>query len=189
MESPSQSVAPAGTIDLSPARLIWFPQQRCLNCTFILFRREINLPAAPISARGWLTADSRYRLWVNGQRVQWGPPPCDPRVQDVDPMDIASLLVAGKNGIGVEVCFFGAGEGTWVMGSPGFIFKLDIETAGEGQNGRGQQIVSDSSWSSLLDRSHRPGMYKRWFLRALQEEFDARLHEHGWTPGSIAGRG
>lgn len=33
------------------------------------------------------------------------------------------------------------------------------------------------------------GRYKRWFLRALQEEFDARKHPYGWetpdyTPGT-----
>jgi len=119
---------------------------------------------------------------VNGRRVQWGPSPCDPRYQDVDPMELRDLLVAGKNVVGVEACFFGAGDGTWAMGSPGFIFKLDIETAA----GERQQIVSDSSWSSFLDRAHRPGMYKRWFLRALQEEFDARLHEHGWDTPAYA---
>jgi len=163
-------------MDLSPARWIWFPQQRCLHNTFILFRREIQIDAAPVTAKGWITADSRYRLTVNGQRVQWGPPPCDPRFQDADPLDLAPYLSVGKNVIGVEVCYFGEGDGTWPMGSPGFIFKLDVTHP----DGRIEQIVSDASWQSFLDRAHRPGMYKRWYLRALQEEFDGRLHESGW---------
>lgn len=139
--------------------------------TFVLFRRELDLADTPGSALGWLTADSRYKLTVNGQRVQWGPAPCDPRWPEVDPCDMTGLLRPGKNVIGVEVCYFGHGDGTWPMGAPGFIFKLEVD---------GQMVVSDHSWQTFLDRSHRPGMYKRWFLRALQEEFDARKHPYGW---------
>lgn len=161
-------------LDLSPAKWIWLPSERCLPNTFVLFRRELELAAAPVSAQGWLTADSRYRLTVNGQRVQWGPAPCDPRWPEVDPCDLTALLQPGTNVIGVEVCYFGQGDGTWAMGAPGFIFRLEID---------GQLIVSDASWKTCIDRAHRPGMYKRWFLRALQEEFDARLHPFGWdTP-------
>ena len=76
--------------------------------------------------------------------------------------------------IGVEVLYYGVGDGTWPMGSPGMIFKLDID------GDEKLAVVSDDSWQSFLDRAHRPGMYKRWFLRALQEEFDARLHPLGW---------
>lgn len=161
-------------MNLSPAKWIWLPSERCLPNTFVLFRRELDLTAPPRKATGWLTADSRYKLTVNGQRVQWGPAPSDPRWPEVDPCDLAGLLRPGRNVIGVEVCYFGAGDGTWAMGAPGFIFKLELDN---------QVIVSDRSWQTYLDRAHRPGMYRRWFLRALQEEFDARLHPVGWdTP-------
>lgn len=168
----------ARCMDLSPARWIWFPGKRTLQNTFILFRREIELTSAPKRAAGWITADSRYRLTINGKRIQWGPAPCDPRWQDVDPIDLTSHLVTGKNVIGIEVLYYGVGDGTWPMGSPGMIFKLDIDAGDEKL-----AVVSDDSWQALLDRAHRPGMYKRWFLRALQEEFDARLYPFGWdTP-------
>ena len=40
----------------------------------------------------------------------------------------------------------------------------------------------------MLDRAHHPGEHKRWYLRALQEVYDARLRPVGWntadfTPG------
>ena len=75
-------------LNLSPARWIWLPSQRTLPNTFVLFRRELKLRAAAGKAAGWITADSRYRLTVNGRRVQWGPAPCDPRQLDVDPVDL-----------------------------------------------------------------------------------------------------
>src|SRR5713226_6243783 len=57
-------------IDLSPAKWIWFPSQRTLPNTFVLFRRDLRLDATPRQARGWITADSRYRLTVNGHYIQ-----------------------------------------------------------------------------------------------------------------------
>ncbi|MCX7827006.1 MAG: hypothetical protein N2689_15860 [Verrucomicrobiae bacterium] len=66
-------------ITLAPAKWIWLPAQRTLPNSFVLFRKEVELPAAPTRADGWIAADSRYKLTVNGQRVQWGPAPCDPR--------------------------------------------------------------------------------------------------------------
>lgn len=166
-------------VNLAPAQWIWLPSQRTLPNSFVLFRRELHLDAAPRRAAGWITADSRYRLTVNGEVVQWGPAPCDPRQLDVDPVDFTRQLRLGRNVIGVEVLYYGVGDGTWAAGKPGLLFRAGIETA----DGRIQQIVSDTAWQTVVDRAHRPGQPKRWFLRALQEEFDARLHPYGWdTP-------
>ena len=115
--------------DLSPARWIWYPSGRTLQNTFTLFRRELRLPAKPRRATGWISADSRYRLEVNGQRVQWGPAPCDPRWAEADPLDVTSRLQAGTNVLGATVLFYGAGDGTWPLGKPGFLFWLEIEHA------------------------------------------------------------
>lgn len=176
----SQSVCAQGTqsLDLAPARWIWYPSGRVLQNTFILFRKEFTLDRQPEKALGWILADSRYQLFVNGKRVQWGPAPHDPRWPEADPVDIASYLHEGKNVIACQVLFYGFGEGTWPMGKPGFLFNADID---------GQKIVSDSSWQSYLAKSWAPGQYKRSFLRTLQECFDANLFPYGWdTPGFVA---
>jgi hypothetical protein len=156
------------------------PSERTLANTFVLFRKQVEIVGEPASARGWVTADSRYRLWVNGRRVQWGPAPCDPRLLEVDPVDLTPHLRSGSNVIAAEVLFYGHGEGTWPAGKPGFLFALRIEEA----DGAVQQVVSDPDWRALLDRAHPPGQYKRWYLRALQEELDARRRPEGWAePG------
>ncbi len=174
------SPEPGARIDLAPARWIWLPCERTLANTFVLFRREVEVEGEVASARGWISADSRYRLFVNGRRVQWGPAPCDPRAYEADPIDLTRWLVEGPNVIGVEVLFYGHGEGTWPLGKPGFLFALRVEESG----GRVREVVSDGSWRALLDRAHRPGQFKRWYLRALQEDFDARLRPAGWSePG------
>ncbi len=166
-------------VTLAPAQWIWLPSERTLPNTFVLFRKEFLLAAQPTRAIGWLAADSRYRLTVNGQRVQWGPAPCDPRQLDADPFDITALLHPGRNVVAVEVLYYGIGEGTWAAGKPGLLLQAMIESG----PGEPLRIVSDSSWLCTIDRAHWPAQPKRWFLRALQEEFDARLHPAGWdTP-------
>ena len=170
---------------LAPAEWIWYPSARCLANTFVLFRRELKLPARPRRATGWIAADSRYRLDVNGQRIQWGPAPSDPRWPEADPLDLTAALQAGENVIGATVLHYGHGDGTWPIGKPGFLFWLEIEDEAGGVS----KIISDLAWQALLCRAWTPGHYKRWFLRALQEEFDARRYPHGWTsPGFTAGR-
>ena len=172
-------------LDLSPAQWIWYPSGRTLPNTFLLFRRQFTLKAPVRRATGWICADSRYLLHVNGSRIQWGPAPSDPRWMEVDPLDIAPQLHEGENVIAATVLFYGHGDGTAPAGKPGFIFRLEIETT----DGAATQIVSDLSWLCSAARSWQPGHYKRWYVRSLQEEFDARLYPYGWdssgfTPGA-----
>jgi len=163
-------------LDLSPAVWIWYPAARTLCNTVILFRKEFTIRSSVKKAAGWIVADSRYRLFVNGKRVQWGPPPSDPRWVEVDPIDISNELHEGANVIGVEVLFYGLGDGTWPVGKPGFLFNLEVEES----DGRNTSIISDATWNVHLARSWNPGQYKRWYLRSLQEEFDARKYPQGW---------
>ena len=169
--------------NLEPARWIWYPSGRCLPNTFVLFRREVSLESRPKKAVGWICADSRYKLEVNGRRIQWGPAPADPRFAEADPVDLTEALQPGRGVIGATVLYYGHGDGTWPFGKPGFLFWLEVEL----ENGRTIRVVSDESWKAHLARAWRPGQSKRWYLRALQEEFDARLYPHGWTsPGFTA---
>jgi len=163
-------------IDLKPAQWIWYPMERCLPSTVVLLRREITLESLPSAATGQILADSRYKLTVNGMRVQWGPAPCDPRWPEADPIDLAPYLQKGKNVIGASVLFYGEGDGTWVAGKPGLLLQLHLEWA----DGRREQIGSDASWQAHVARSWPPGHHKRWYLRAFQEQFDARLYPYGW---------
>jgi hypothetical protein len=163
--------------DLRPARWIWYPSERCLANTVVLFRREIELSAQPKRARGWVIGSSRYHLFANDRRIQFGPAPSDPRFEEVDPLDLTGALQPGRNTIGAQVLYYGHGDGTWPLGKPGFLFWLEIET----EDGRKQQVVSDPSWQTHVARSWKPGQFKRWYLRAFQEEFDARLYPSGWA--------
>jgi alpha-L-rhamnosidase len=113
-------------LDLSPAKWIWYPSLRTLQNSVFLFRKTIMIDTLPGSAKGWIFADSRYRLYINGTYLQFGPAPFDPRRPEADPVDITSLLKTGENVIGVEVLYYGTGDGTWPTGKPGFIMNLKL---------------------------------------------------------------
>ena len=164
-------------LDLSPAHWIWYPSQRTLANTFFLFRRSVHLSQPVKKATGWIAVDSRYKLYLNGEYLQFGPAPCDPRWLEADPIDLTAGLNKGENVLGVQALYYGFGDGTWPIGKPGFIFLLEIEE----ENGNRQTIISDDSWRVFLARAWRPGQYKRWYLRSLQEEFDSRLYPYGWN--------
>ena len=167
-------------LDLAPARWIWYPSERTLPNTFVLFRKTFSVRSAVRKATGWIAADSRYLLTLDGKRVQWGPAPSDPRRMEVDPVDLAKLLSPGEHTLGVTVLYYGHGDGTHPVGKPGFLFTLTLALT----DGSALTLTSDGSWSSYLCRSWRPGQYKRWYLRSLQEDFDSRLYPYGWDlPG------
>jgi hypothetical protein len=166
------------------ARWIWYPERRTLPSTFVFFRKAFDLAAPPAGkAPGWVTASSRYKLFVNGRFLGRGPAPSDPRTYDIDPVDLAPHLHAGRNVIAGLVCYFGGGDGTSVPvtpvgggANPGFLFQADIPD----QSGQSLHLASDASWKCLRAPCWPAGQYQRWFLRALQEEFDARLYPAGW---------
>ena len=165
------------SLDLSPAVWIWYPCDRVLQNSVVLFRRTFSLKSKVKSAHGWVLGDSRYKLLVNGHYLQFGPAPSDPRWAEADPIDLTFAVQKGENCIAAQVLYYGQGDGTWPAGKPGFIFYLDLQF----ENGGAQQIVSDDKWQTLLCKSWRPGQYKRWYLRAFQEDFDARVYPGGWA--------
>lgn len=178
-ESPVQP--PASSLpNLAPARWIWYPSGRTLANTFVLFRRELELSSIPKKATGWIAAASRYRLDVNGNRIQWGPSPADPRWPEADPVDLTDALHVGKNILGSTVLYYGLGDGSDPIGKPGFLFYLEMEYA----DGKVEKVVSDTHWHAMVCRAWQPGHFKRWYLRSLQEEFDARLYPFGWNEPS-----
>jgi hypothetical protein len=176
-------IHPAGRmLDLSPARWIWFPAGRTLPNTFFHFRKSISISKPVQKATGWILGDSRYLFFCDSKRIQFGPPPADPRFAEADPLELTDLLQPGEHVLGATVLYYGFGDGTWPTGKPGFIFKLDLVY----QDGTREEIVSDSSWQVQLAESWPAGQYKRWYLRALQEVFDARKYPFGWNaPGFV----
>lgn len=74
---------------------------------FVRFRGRFELGRPPSQAALWLSADGRYLASVNGHRLGRGPAAADADVREVDPYDVAALLVPGLNVVTVLVHAYG----------------------------------------------------------------------------------
>jgi hypothetical protein len=76
-----------------------------LHEAYLCFRSPANwrLERPPAQAELFITADSRYKLWVNGQFVARGPARSYPETQSVDRLDVTPYLQAGFNTLAVQV--------------------------------------------------------------------------------------
>ncbi len=89
------------------AQWITHPGESTLDFGVFVFRKHFDLPAVPDSFKVYVSADNRYRLFVNGTYVSQGPASGDINNYRYETLDIAPQLKAGKNVIAAEVVNFG----------------------------------------------------------------------------------
>ena len=105
-----------------------------------MFRKEITLAEAPRQVNAWLTADAKYRLYVNGRLVSRGPVDMgrdyaggETRRWFYDSRDLTPYFTRGKNVIAAEVFQRLAGRTDGLAGAAGVSFRGRSEPAGTGQ--------------------------------------------------------
>ena len=117
-----------------------------LHEVYINFRRDLVLPAAPLKATFTLTADSRYRLWINGEYVARGPARSWPDHMALDRLDVTQYLQSGPNHLAIQVYCPGYSHFAHVhKAATGWIGWLDLD--GEVHN-------SDRHWHVRRDASY-----------------------------------
>lgn len=89
------------------AQWITHPDASTLDFGSFLFRRSFELSSKPESFMIHISADNRYRLYVNGHYVGMGPETGDINNYRYETRDIASMLNEGRNVIAAEVINYG----------------------------------------------------------------------------------
>ena len=82
---------------------IWLPTwiaEDKENPALVLFRKEVEITGTPIAGKITISADSRYKLYVNGELVEVGPSKGDRQVWYADDVELLPFLKKGKNVIG-----------------------------------------------------------------------------------------
>ena len=125
-------------MDWRSARWIWLDGDENKECRHGVFQRDFRLDELPVSASLNLSADSSYRLRINGQWSADGPARCFSDRCFFDTVDCSHLLRCGLNRLESDVQFSGANT----AGSGGFIALLEMTFA----DGSSDVIATDPSW-------------------------------------------
>lgn len=157
---------------------IWTDPTAIRN-TFARFRRGLHhTGAGSIVLR--ISADSRYWVFLNGERLGFGPVRSWPDHWKYDEYDISAQLKPGENVLAVLVNHFGEGNFQYLSAAPGLWVEL-LRISGKH---RPECLLrSDDSWRTdsahaLVSRVPRISVQQ-----GFEEQFDARLDD-GWTmPG------
>jgi len=150
------------------AHWIWKKQARKnpYNQT-ILARRIVESPA-PARVVIAVTADSYYRLLINGRWVADGPGRSWPEHHRYDELDVSAYWTEGRNEITILARYLGVGSAHRVPRRPGLLAQLEL-TAPDGKK---TTIASDQTWQVAEARAWRANTFRRWEPGEL---YDARL--------------
>lgn len=142
----------------------WVDQSEDSAGAFVHFHKAVSLQKAPVEPmRLQVTADTKYRLYINGRLIHIGPVKGDEHIWFYDEIDVQPFLQPGINNIGIHVLrlYHGTPYGTSFprMAFPGLFVRMADEMATGGLH-----FESNSTWLCALDPSRR--------LRIDQKEDD-----------------
>ena len=138
------------------------------------FRKTFSLPEKPVKFVVNISADNRYRLYVNGEEACWGPARGDLNRWYYETVDIAPLLVSGDNVLAVAVWNTGAqSPAAQISHRSGLIVQGD--TSAE------DLVNSDGSWLVCRDTAYAPlfNFPEAGYL-GIHDRIDGRVYPWGW---------
>jgi len=146
------------------------------------FRRSFDLPVKPESFIIHVSADNRYRLFVNGQSVSTGPARGDLEHWRFETVDIAPFLKKGKNVLAAVVWNF-AEHRPVAQVSFGTAFLLQGDTDKE------EIVNTDANWKVIRNEAYSP-LRVRQYMRQRGyivvgpgEKVDGSRYPWDWQEG------
>jgi alpha-L-rhamnosidase len=131
------------------AKWIAVPGEPASNYGVYLFRKTLDLKSVPASFLVHVSADNRYKLFVNEKLVSLGPARGDLYYWNYETIDLAPFLNAGNNIIAAQVWNEGElrpeAQISWLTG-----FILQGNTTAE------WAVNTNTTWKCIRDDSYRP---------------------------------
>ena len=120
---------------------------------YLNFRADVALQTVPKAAILHLSADSRYRLWVNGAFIGRGPERSWPSSMAVDAREVTAELRPGPNHIAVQVYSPGYSHFAYVhRAACGMIGWLDADGKALLRSDQSWRVKRDLSWNANVPR-------------------------------------
>lgn len=158
------------------ANWIWQKGQPIEDNILLCARKTFNLDNKPDSSMLYITADSEYTLWVNGDYLGRGPARCAAHHQSYDILDISQKLKKGKNVIAIRVHHTEYTVSYVDKSRPGLLFQLEIP-----QNNKIRYINSDSKVKVRNELGwNRETPQVNGSNTAMVENFDFRKSAVNW---------
>ncbi|RDV27373.1 glycoside hydrolase [Alteromonas aestuariivivens] len=178
------------------AEWIWKKERFTDPNSWMAFRKEVNLAETQDKTIAYISADTKYWLWINGEMVVFegsytgGPSPVkpSPRVdffsiasnKYYDQVDITPYLKKGKNTIAALTWYYGdeGQKGTYISSRRGgFIFQAKAGNT---------LILSDDSWKINPHPAYDKKVIKKppYRVAAWSIKYDARNDMDDWSAGA-----
>jgi hypothetical protein len=136
----------------SPWLASWIWMEGAFPAPVAMFRKQITLADSPTLVAAWISADKKYRLYINGRLVSRGPVDIgrdfgggNTRRWFYDYRNLTAFFRQGTNVIAAEV--FSKWPNRWVVsrGQPGFLFEAVVTQPGQPQ----MMLKTDASWRAV----------------------------------------
>jgi hypothetical protein len=151
------------------------------------FRKTFSLNNKPASFIVHVSADNRYKLYVNGVMVSLGPARADLFHWNYETVDISKYLQAGNNIIAAVVWNYGDYKPeNQISFRTGFILQ--------GDNNEEKIVNTNTSWKCIKDSSYsplQPDLIYTYYVAGPGEKIDYakypvnweinRYNDNGWT--------
>ena len=160
------------------ARWIAVPGASAFDYGVYHFRRAFDLPDKPSSFVVHVTADNRYQLFVNGERVVWGPARSDLNHWCYETVDLAPRLKAGRNVLAALVWNFGEyAPEAQVTHRTAFLVQSD--------SARERVVDTNAQWKCVANRACKPLHYthaqmRGYFVAGPCDSVDGASYPWGW---------
>lgn len=143
------------------------------------FRKTFGMTAVPDRFIVHLSADNRYRLFVNGKAVCSGPARGDLAHWNFETIDIAPFLKNGENAVAALV---------WNMGEYAAVGQISNQTAFllQCDSASGEIINTNTSWKVMKDSAYSPcstnvgTALKTYYVAGPGDEVNAVNYPWGW---------
>ncbi len=159
------------------ARWIWIGGEPSPRNFHLCARRSFHVAPDLAQATLAITADSRYVLYLNGERLGRGPMRSFPSNQRYDVYNVTARLRPGRNVLAVLVRHFGESTFQYILGRGGLLAQLDLKYA----DGREEAVATDHRWRVCEHRGYAEDAPRVSVQQDFEEQFDAMAEPQGWT--------
>ncbi len=167
----------------SPWEASWIevPDEPTKDYGVYLFRKQVILKSKPDSFIIHISADNRYKLYVNQKLVSLGPSRSDIYYWNYETVDIAPYLKSGENIIGAVV---------WNGGDlrPEAQISLRTGLIIQGNTARQKIINTDDSWKCIKNKAYSPlnGIgYRTYYVAGSGELVDMNHYPMHWLDSTF----